>query len=141
MKKLFSEFDRIEEERNRHIEGTGLGMSITKRLLEMMGSELKVESTYGSGSSFSFSLKQKVTGWVPLGDFEDSFKASVKKREKYHESFHAPEAEVLVIDDTQMNLMVFTHLLKKTGIRIDTATSGDEGLSLTLEKKYDIIFL
>lgn len=141
MKKLFSEFDRIEEKRNRNVEGTGLGMSITKRLLDMMGSELKVESEYGSGSKFSFSLKQTVIKWEELGDYEAAYKAALNSREKYHEKFHAPEAEILVVDDTPMNLVVFTNLLKQTGIRIDTASSGYEGLSLAFDKKYDIIFL
>ncbi|MBR3748128.1 MAG: hypothetical protein IKN27_14335 [Selenomonadaceae bacterium] len=69
LKKIFSEFERIEEERNRNIEGTGLGMNITKKLLEMMGTSLEIESVYGEGSTFSFALKQKVIKWEPLGDY------------------------------------------------------------------------
>ncbi|MCR5675330.1 MAG: response regulator [Lachnospiraceae bacterium] len=141
MKKLFSEFDRIEEKRNRNVEGTGLGMSITKHLLEMMGSALEVESIYGVGSRFSFRLKQTVIEWEELGDYEAAYKAAISSREKYHEKFHAPEAEILVVDDTPMNLVVFTNLLKQTGIRIDTASSGEEALSLSFDKKYDMIFL
>ena len=141
MKKLFSEFDRIEEKRNRNIEGTGLGMSITKRLLEMMGSSLQVESIYGLGSRFSFRLKQSVVKWEELGDYETSYRASLESREKYHESFRAPEAEILIVDDTPMNLEVFKNLLKKTEIKIETADSGEEALSLSLHKKYDVIFL
>ena len=141
MKKLFSEFERIEEERNRNVEGTGLGMGITKRLLEMMGSQLKVESVYGLGSKFSFTLKQKVVKWEALGDYEAAYKASLKEHKKYREKFTAPDAEVLVVDDTPMNLMVFKSLLKQTGVKIDTAAGGDEGLALMAGKKYDIIFL
>ncbi|MBR5089327.1 MAG: response regulator, partial [Ruminiclostridium sp.] len=141
MKKLFSEFERIEEERNRNVEGTGLGMNITKRLLEMMGSSLKVESVYGIGSVFSFRLKQTVIGREPLGDYEKTYRESLSEHKKYREMFTAPDAQVLVIDDTYMNLMVFRSLLKKTGVKIDTAVSGDEGLGLSYRKKYDIIFL
>ena len=141
MKKLFSEFDRIEEERNRHIEGTGLGMSITKRLLEMMGSSLQVESTYGLGSVFSFSLKQSVVKWEALGDYEAAYEASIASRGKYHEKLRAPRAQILVVDDTPMNLDVFINLLKQTGIRIETATGGEEALAMSYDKKYDIIFL
>ena len=141
MKKLFSEFDRIEEKRNRNVEGTGLGMSITKRLLEMMGSELEVASEYGAGSKFSFVLKQTVVNWEELGDYEAAYKASLVNRQKYHEKFRAPEGEILVVDDTPMNLVVFTNLLKQTEVKIDTAGSADEGLALAFEKKYDIIFL
>ena len=141
MRKLFSEFDRIEEKRNRNIEGTGLGMSITQRLLEMMDSSLIVESIYGLGSKFSFSLKQTVVNWEALGDYEAAYRESLGRREKYHEKFRAPSARVLVVDDTPMNLVVFANLLKQTEVKIDTANSGSEGLSRSLETKYDIIFL
>ena len=140
IKKLFSEFERIEEERNRNIEGTGLGMNITKRLLEMMGTSLKVASVYGEGSTFSFTIKQTVIKWEPLGDYETAYKKSLEGRGKYREKFKAPNAKVLVVDDNQMNLVVFTSLLKHTSVKIDTAMSGDEGLSLAAEKKYDVIF-
>lgn len=141
LKKLFSEFDRIEEERNRNVEGTGLGMSITKRLLEMMDSSLEVESEYGTGSTFSFKLKQTVVDWGEIGDYEASYKDYLKNHAKYRESFRAPEAQVLVVDDNEMNLTVFRSLLKQTGVKIDLAESGDEGLALAYDKKYDIIFL
>ena len=141
MKKLFSEFERIDEERNRKVEGTGLGMSITKRLLEMMGTSLEAESIYGLGSKFSFSLKQKVVKWEELGDYEAAYKASLGERTRYREKFRAPTAEVLVVDDTPMNLTVFRSLLKQTAVKIDTANSGEEGLKLARGKKYDIIFL
>ena len=141
MKKLFSEFDRIEEKRNRNVEGTGLGMSITKRLLEMMGSALEVESIYGLGSKFSFSLKQTVIEWTALGDYEAAYKAALGSRRKYREKFRAPEAEILVVDDTPMNLTVFTSLLKQTQVKIDTAVNGEECLSKAFDRKYDIIFL
>lgn len=141
MDKLFSEFERIEENRNRNIEGTGLGMNITLRLLEMMGSSLKVESEYGLGSRFSFSLKQKVVKWEPLGDYEASYRESLKGRSEYREKFIAPEAEILVVDDNPMNLTVFISLLKQTKVKIDAASSGDEGLKYAYGKKYDLIFL
>ena len=140
IKKLFSEFERIEEERNRNIEGTGLGMNITKRLLEMMGTSLKVTSVYGEGSTFSFDIKQKVLKWEPLGDYETAYKKSLEGRGKYREKFKAPNANILVVDDNRMNLVVFTSLLKHTCVKIDTGMSGDEGLSLAAEKKYDVIF-
>ncbi len=141
MKRLFSEFERIEEERNRNIEGTGLGMSITKRLLEMMGSSLAVESVYGLGSKFSFTLKQRVVGWEELGDYEASYLAMLKGRQQYREQFTAPTAEVLVVDDNNMNLMVFKSLLKRTKVKIEMAESGDQGIALAYDKKYDVIFL
>ena len=130
MAKLFSEFERIEEKRNRNIEGTGLGMNITKSLLEMMGTSLKVESVYGEGSTFSFRLKQKVIKWDSLGDYEAAHRASLLSMKKYQEKFTAPDAHVLVVDDTPMNLTVFKGLLKKTLVKIDTADSGIKALNL-----------
>jgi len=141
MKKLFSEFERIEEKRNRNIEGTGLGMNITKRLLEMMDSHLEVESVYGEGSTFSFRLEQHVVEWKELGDYAESYRASLSQRKKYRVKFTAPDAVVLVVDDTPMNLMVFKSLLKRTNVQIDTASSGSEGLAMAYDKKYDMIFL
>ncbi len=141
IEKLFSEFERIEEKRNRSIEGTGLGMNITQGLLEMMGSRLEVESVYGEGSTFSFRLKQTVVKWEPLGDYEEACRSSIAKQKKEKAHFAAPDAVVLVVDDTPMNLMVFKSLLKRTAVQIDTAASGDEGLALAYDKKYDMIFL
>jgi signal transduction histidine kinase/CheY-like chemotaxis protein len=141
MNMLFSKFDRIEESRNRHIEGTGLGMNITQNLLEMMGSTLEVESKYGEGSNFHFALKQKVVGSDVLGDFHTSYMEALKKAKEYKEKFTAPRANVLVVDDNSMNLVVFKSLIKQTHINSDTAESGDEGLDRMRKKKYDIIFL
>lgn len=141
VKKLFSEFERIEEKRNRNIEGTGLGMNITKNLLEMMGTTLEVESVYGEGSDFHFKLKQKIVGSEVLGDYAASYAETLNKAEKYRGQFTAPGAIILVVDDNEMNLMVFKNLIKQTLIMTDTADSGDEALEMMREKKYDIIFL
>ena len=141
MEKLFTKFERIEEKRNRRIEGTGLGMSITRSLLEMMGSKLEVESIYGQGSTFSFDLEQTVVDWDRIGDYEQSYKDRQKRRERYKEKLHAPDVNVLVVDDNRVNLKVFRLLVKNTQIQTDTAESGDECLKKAAEKHYDIIFL
>lgn len=141
MDKLFSKFDRIGEEKNRHIEGTGLGLSITTRLLGMMDSKLEVGSIYGVGSRFYFTLEQEVIDWEPLGNMAEVLVSNTSVVHQYHEQFTAPEAELLVVDDTAMNLVVFKNLLKKTKVRIDTAESGDEALALADKKKYDLVFL
>ena len=140
MKKLFLEFERIEEKRNRNIEGTGLGLSITKNLLEMMGTSLQVESTYGLGSRFFFTLKQRVVSWKPLGDYEEAYRELYKVHKKQKGKFTAPDALVLVVDDNEMNLVVFESLLKSTKVKIETAESGDEALKLTREKTFDLLF-
>ncbi len=141
MEKLFSEFERIDEKRNRNVEGTGLGISITQSLLAMMDSSLNVESLYGVGSKFSFKLRQKVTKWDPLGDYEISYHESEKGTEHYRSSFTAKTARVLMVDDNDTNLLVFKSLLKGTLVNVETATSGDEAIVRAGETKYDIIFL
>lgn len=141
MDKLFSEFERIDEKRNRNIEGTGLGLNITTSLLKLMGSSLKVESVYGKGSEFSFEVKQEVVTRAPLGDYEEAYEKQIAETEKHRESFIAPTAKVLAVDDNPMNLMVFKSLIRQTRIMVDTANNGDEGLELCRRNRYDLIFL
>lgn len=139
--KLFSPFERIEEIRNRTIEGTGLGMSIVKKLLALMDTKLEVKSVYGEGSDFSFEIRQQVVSWEPIGDFKKRYKEYLQSTEKYHESFTAPDAEILVVDDTVMNLTVIKGLLKRTRVIVDTAESGKEALEKVVKKRYDAIFI
>lgn len=139
--KLFADFVRLDEKRNRNIEGTGLGLNLTKQLLDMMGGSIEVESTYGEGSVFTVCLLQQVSDEKPLGDFEKLYKQHVNVVDAAHERFEAPEAKILVVDDVQMNLKVFAGLLKDTKIRIDTAMNGAEALELIQGKHYDVIFL
>ncbi len=140
MARLFESFERLDVVRNRNIEGTGLGMTITRKLLNLMGSELKVYSQYGVGSIFSFELWQRIENDTPLGDYRNAAPA-VDVDYNYRESFRAPEARILVVDDTEMNILVVTNLLKKTGIKIDTALSGPDSISLAEKNKYDIILM
>ena len=139
--KLFVAFDRIEEKKNRNIEGTGLGMAIAQSFLNMMDSKIQVESEYGKGSEFSFDLKQKVVKWEPLGDFDAAFKSFLKERKRYMVSFVAPDAKILVVDDNEVNLKVFVNLLRQTKIQVDTAESGDTCIALFKQNFYDLIFL
>ena len=141
MESLFSPYKRIEEKRNRAIEGTGLGMSITRQLLDLMGSSLQVQSEYGKGSVFSFAVKQEVVSREKIGDISERLNGMSEQSHEYHELFHAPEAKILVVDDTEMNLTVIMSLLKKTGIQIDTAMSGKDALKLTKDNRYDAIFI
>lgn len=137
---LFDAFERINVGKNRYIEGTGLGLNITSKFLNLMGSELKVESTYGEGSCFYFDLKQGIIDSEPIGDFQKK----IQKNEtefKYKVGFTAPDAKVLVVDDNKVNLKVFTSLLKNTQIQITTAISGRECIEYVKNNKYDLIFL
>jgi len=138
--KLSAEFERIEEDRNRNIEGSGLGMSITIQLLALLGSRLAVESTYGKGSKFSFELEQKVMDPQPIGDFSARVRQSAENY-NYSTRFCAPEAKILVVDDNGVNRKVLRNLLKETQIQVTEAGSGAECLALVQEGRYDLIFL
>ncbi|MBR3475454.1 MAG: response regulator, partial [Oscillospiraceae bacterium] len=140
MSRLFESFERLDEIRNRNIEGTGLGMSIITKLLGLMGSELKVESVYGEGSVFSFELWQKIENEEPLGEFR-MISTEEENAGTYHEFFHAPKAHILLVDDTKMNITVAVNLLKKTEVQIDTALSGNEAIELAGKNSYDLILM
>jgi len=140
MAKLFDEFARLEEARNRNVEGTGLGMNITMQLLSLMGSELKIDSVYGKGTTVYFDLFQGVYGAELVKDFattDDDFTDD----EIYEASFEASDARILVVDDNKINRDVFCFLLKETKMQIDTGVDGKDALEKILSTKYDIIFL
>ncbi len=136
--RLFNAFDRVDETRNRNIEGTGLGLNITCSLLNLMNSKITVDSVYGKGSEFSFVLSQEVADPTPIGRL-DLHREHVRK--EYTAKFSASEAKVLVVDDNEMNRKVFTLLLKKTKIQITEASGGMECLALVKNNQYDIIFM
>ena len=139
--KLFESFSRVDEKTNRNIEGTGLGLNLTKNLVEMMGGEISVESEYGKGSRFTVRIPQKVINTEPMGDFLEQYKKFLNTSGGDVQSVLAPDARLLVVDDVEMNLRVVQGLLKATQIQIDTAMSGGECLKLVSKKQYDIIFL
>ncbi len=139
--RLFVSFERIEEERNRNIEGNGLGLSITKQLLELMDSSLNVRSEYGVGSTFSFTLKQGIKDRKPIGKFREKYSYSKEKDKKYRTMFVAPDVRILVVDDNAMNLSVAEGLLKNTEIKVDKAADGEKALELCKEIKYDVILM
>ena len=141
MDKLSAAFERIDEKRNRTIEGTGLGINIVNSLLGMMGSKLNVKSEYGKGSVFYFDIEQKVIDNEPIGNLADNYKQSIKDAKSYVESFHAPSGRILVVDDTKTNLTVIKGLLKQTQLQVDTATGGMEAIEMVKENVYDMIFL
>ena len=140
MEKLSASFTRIEEERNRNIEGTGLGIPIVIEILRLMGSDLKVESVYGQGSTFSFVIRQGIINDEPLGDYRKRVKRSYRRRNKYTYP-SMPKANIIVVDDYEMNLVVAKNLMKVYDFIPDLAESGPEALTRIEEKHYDIIFM
>ncbi len=139
MDKLFGSFERIEETRNRNIEGTGLGMSIVTRLLDMMDSSLNVESVYGEGSEFSFVIRQDIVDPHPVGDYRKRLGITEYTGSQTHP--YVTGAKVLVVDDNEMNLKVAAGLLKLNGIKPNLAFSGAEAIERMKETPYDLVFL
>ncbi|MBO6006966.1 MAG: response regulator [Lachnospiraceae bacterium] len=139
--KLFVKFERLDLVRNSTKEGTGLGLAITKMLLDMMHGRIDVESEYGKGSTFTVTVPQGIVSDEPIGNFKEKFEKSIGEKEDYHESFIAPSAKILVVDDTRMNLIVATEILKDTKMYIDTAISGSDAVKMTLKTRYDVILM
>ncbi len=142
MGRLFESFERLDEVRNRNIEGTGLGISIVVNLLHMMGSELEVESKYNEGSVFSFELVQKIVDDTPIGEFAGICQKAEDTQESQDEpAVYAPTAKILVVDDNDMNRKVARHLLGLFGIEPDLADSGEKAIGKIRGNEYDLIFM
>ena len=140
MDKLFQSFQRIDEERNRNIEGTGLGIAIVQKLLGMMDSRLEVVSEYGRGSEFSFKLKQKIIDRTPIGNYDD-YKQAHDDKLTAKKFLTAADAKILTVDDNDMNLKVISGLLKRNKIVPDLAESGQQSIELAKKNFYHIIFM
>ena len=138
---LFDAFRREDEKQNRFIEGTGLGLSIVKQLVNLLGGEVSVNSVYTKGSTFIVSIEQEIVEDKAIGSFAPERTHTTPATEHYHQSFEAPEAKILAVDDDSANLMVVKKLLRDTKVQIDTAMSGLEALELTEDKRYDVIFM
>lgn len=139
LNKLFEEFQRIDEGRNRNVEGTGLGMSITKGLLNLMGSTLKVKSVYNEGSTFSFNIYQKIIDEEPVGKNVTEY--DCKKKEQFKQKYTAKGARILVVDDIEINRVIIESLLKLSEIEVCQAESGAECIEKVSREAFDLILL
>ena len=135
LEQIFTKFQRFDMDENVNIQGTGLGMAITKGLVDLMQGEIDIQSKYGKGTTFKVTLNQKL---------------STKKLEDLHEEeqttnivpFNASGQKVLVVDDNKINLKVADRLLKEYNLKVELVSSGEECINRVLDgKKYDIIFL
>ncbi|SFQ37229.1 Signal transduction histidine kinase [Lachnospiraceae bacterium XBB1006] len=141
--KLFQNFGRLDVEKNRAIEGTGLGLNISKQLVEMMGGTMSVQSVYGEGSIFSMTIPQEARCEEVLGNFAEELKRQEETdlSSKAGMTVLAPEADILVVDDNEMNLQVVASLLKKSQAKVECLLSGEACLEAVTKKKYDLILL
>lgn len=141
LKTLFNSFERADMIKNRTIEGTGLGLAITKRLLESMGGSISVKSTYGEGSIFSFYFYQGIVDYSPTGDYNVLTEMEEEELKSSNETFIAPMAKILAVDDNVTNIKVIQGILSMYQIRVDTATSGKECLEKLEKNHYHLILM
>jgi len=141
MEKLFDSFQRLELSKNRYIEGTGLGLNITQQLVSIMKGTIEVQSEYGKGSCFTVKIPQQIVDDSAMGSLEQKRRYSKTAKESKVQNLYIPDAEILVVDDTKMNLVIIRELLKRSQAKLEFAQSGTECLQKTKEKKYDLILM
>lgn len=139
MDKLFNAYERFDEEKNSGIQGTGLGLDISKRFAELMNGTLECRSVYGEGSEFILTCTQKYDDTEVIGTFDEH--AGDEAGKPYVPQFIAPDADILVVDDNPMNLTVIKGLLKATKVFVTTATSGEEGLEKIRVENFNVVLL
>lgn len=134
---IFDCFERSEESKNTYVEGMGLGLSVTAKLLRLLNGTVDVQSECGKGSSFTVKIPQKISNVSPVG----AVSAYTANENRHNEFFTVKETDVLIADDNEVNLFVLHEFLKQFGIDADIANSGVECFELASRKYYDIIFL
>ena len=139
LEKLFTAYERLDEEKNSGIQGTGLGLDISRRFAELMGGTLICKSEYGKGSEFILTVTQRIVDTRPLGVFKEH--EDTGSSGPYVPQFVAPDADVLVVDDNPMNLTVIKGLLKGTRVFVTTASSGEECLEKIRDTAFHIVLL
>lgn len=139
LERIFNSFEQSDTFRNRKKEGSGLGLTISRQLLQLMGGQIYVESVYHEGSCFSFEVPQRVIDAAPCGAYDEPVRKRVKKQE--YSKFKAPNAKVLIVDDNLVNLRVAAGLMKPFGMQVDVVKSGMEALAKVQEKEYHLIFM
>lgn len=140
MPKLFNKFEKFDIRKNSNVEGTGLGLTIVKGYVDMMGGTMEVDSVYEMGSTFSVLLEQKIISFEKkTEDVAEGNNTSIAN--KVRKRFKAPNARILVTDDNDINLKVIASLLKFYDIRVETASSGKKAVDLCMSNAYDMILM
>ncbi|MCR5774456.1 MAG: response regulator [Lachnospiraceae bacterium] len=134
---LFDAFERVDSEETHYIEGTGLGLTIVKNLLDLMGGSIEVDSVYGEGTVFTVHIPQRMLSDEKIKDYTPDIGLSSKEN-KHH---YYRGCKVLVVDDNQTNIKVATSFLERMKAAPESALSGREALELIRQKHYDLIFI
>ena len=138
---LFDAFQRVEMDRNRYVEGTGLGLTISQNLVNMMGGVIEVESEYGKGSKFYFTIEQTIIDPTPVSAVNYNGQKDNVTEKEAECLFIAPEAHILLVDDNELNLVVAKELLKPLRMQIDTAENGLQAVKMVRGSQYDLVLM
>ena len=138
---LFDSFQRVDLKKNRRIEGTGLGLTISQNLVNMMGGVIVVESEYGKGSTFSFSIEQSIADATPISQSNYAKQYNSVIDHEAANMFTAEDAHILLVDDNKPNLLVAQELLRPLQLQIDTADNGQQAVQMVQQKHYDLVLM
>ncbi len=144
LKHLFKSFERVNLTETQNIQGAGLGLTLVRYLLNLMGGNIHADSEYGKGSKFSFEVNQQLShdGFQgTIEEYEKEIASRAPVQEEYSGPFICPKAKLLIVDDTPVNLVVAKGMLNETKAQVETAESGEECLEKIKTDHYDIIFL
>ena len=144
--KIYEPFERANIIETRHIPGAGLGLTLVKNIIDIMSGRISVESTYGHGTAFTLEIPQRLASGksMTIQEYEDFMSSQPADKSQTQEDTAPavwPEAKILVVDDTPVNLVVAKGMLKNSEAEIDTAESGEDALDLIKKNHYDLVFL
>ena len=136
---VFDAYERADFKKNQETQGTGLGLNITKNLVELMGGEIGVKSEYGRGTEFFVEIPQSV---FDDKSYDYSTKVGNTKKQAFVIPFTTVDTKALVVDDNMVNLKVAAGLISKYQIDVTTVKSGEEAIkTLKEDNNYDIVFM
>lgn len=138
---IFEPFERANILETRNIPGAGLGLTLVKYIAQIMNGKISVISSYGKGSTFTFEVMQRLSAGsnMTIEEYKEAVNAMPEQEDSGPSEW--PEAKILVVDDTPVNLVVAKGMLKNTQAKIDTAENGEDALDMMKAEHYDVVFL
>ncbi len=135
--KVFQKFSRLDSAKTNEIEGTGLGLVLTKKYAELMGGNIWFESEYEAGTTFYFNVPQKIIDQTPMGNINQTLKEEGEKV-----LIDCSNYKALVVDDDELNLKVTQRILEEYKFNVETLSNAEETITkIKREEHFDIIFL
>ncbi len=138
IEKIYDKFSRFDTDKNKNIEGTGLGMAIVKGILDQMNGEIDITSEYGDGTTTVVKIPQERCGSKTIKDGVAPYEDLIDSNNEFE---FTTTANILIVDDSEVNLRLTVSMLRKYGIEADYAFSGAEAIEKCKYNKYDLIFM